>query len=103
MTTRVIQWATGAIGKTCLRQVIDHPDLELAGLYVYSDSKAGRDAGAIARRGDTGVIATQSVEEILALDADVVLHLPLNLAPASRRPAGRATRPCWAPASIRVS
>ncbi len=80
MTIKVIQWATGAIGKTCLRQVIDHPDLELVGLYVYSDKKAGKDAGEIARRSETGVIATQSADEIVALDADVVLHLPLNLA-----------------------
>ncbi|MGI9249083.1 MAG: NAD(P)H-dependent amine dehydrogenase family protein [Woeseiaceae bacterium] len=80
MSYRVIQWSTGAIGKTCLRQVIDHPDLELAGLLVYSESKAGRDAGDIARRDSTGVLATQSADEILALDADVVLHLPLNLA-----------------------
>lgn len=78
MTIRVIQWATGAIGKTSLRAVIDHPDLELVGLYVYSDKKVGRDAGEIARRPTTGVIATNSVDEILALDADVVLHLPLN-------------------------
>ncbi|MFT4874590.1 hypothetical protein [Congregibacter sp.] len=74
---RVIQWATGAMGKTCLRSVIDHPDLELVGLYVYSDSKAGRDAGEIARRDPTGVIATSCIDEILALDADVVLHCPL--------------------------
>lgn len=80
MSYRVIQWATGAIGKTCLRQVIDHPDLELVGLLVYSDAKAGRDAGDIARRPETGVIATRSADEMLALDADVVLHLPLNLA-----------------------
>ena len=78
MTIKVIQWATGAIGKTCLRQIIDHPDLELAGLYCYSDSKVGRDAGDIARRDPTGVIATNSVDEIVATDADVVLHLPLN-------------------------
>lgn len=78
MTIRVIQWATGAIGKTCLRQVIDHPDLKLVGLYVYSDRKVGKDAGEIARRGETGVIATNSVEEIIATEADVVLHLPLN-------------------------
>jgi hypothetical protein len=78
MSIRVIQWATGAIGKTCLRQVIDHPDLELAGLFVYSDGKVGLDAGEIARRPATGVIATNSVEEILATPADVVLHLPLN-------------------------
>ena len=78
MTIRVIQWATGSLGKTCLRQVIEHPDLELVGLYVYSEGKVGKDAGEIARRPPTGVKATNDVEEILALDADVVLHLPLN-------------------------
>ncbi|MDZ4731098.1 MAG: hypothetical protein SH820_14255 [Xanthomonadales bacterium] len=78
MTYKVIQWATGSIGKTCLRNVIEHPDLELVGLFAYSDSKVGKDAGEIARRPHTGVKATNSVEEILALDADVVLHLPLN-------------------------
>lgn len=78
MTIKVIQWATGAIGKTCLRQIIDHPDLELAGLYVYSDGKVGKDAGEIARRDTTGIIATNSVDEIVETDADIVLHLPLN-------------------------
>ena len=28
---RVAQWATGAIGKTALRGIIDRPDLELVG------------------------------------------------------------------------
>lgn len=76
MSYRVIQWATGAMGKACLRAIIDHPDLELAGLYVYSDSKAGKDAGEIARRAPTGVIATKNIEEILELDADLVVHAP---------------------------
>ena len=31
---------------------LDSPDCELVGLYVYSDRKVGRDAGAIARRAD---------------------------------------------------
>ena len=74
MTYKVIQWATGAMGKNCLRAIIDHPELELAGLYVYSDSKKGRDAGEIAGRDSTGVAATSSVEEILNLDADLVVH-----------------------------
>lgn len=74
MALRVIQWATGAMGKTCLRAIIDDPDLELVGLYVYSDAKAGQDAGDIARRGKTGVLATRDVDEILALEADVVVH-----------------------------
>jgi hypothetical protein len=77
MTYRVIQWATGAMGKTCLRAILDHPDLELAGLYVHSDRKVGRDAGEIARRQITGILATKSFDEILAIDADVVLHCPL--------------------------
>jgi len=71
---RVVQWATGAIGKTTLRAVLAHPDLELVGLYVYSERKAGQDAGTIARGEPTGVIGTRDREEILALDADVVLH-----------------------------
>lgn len=74
MRHRVIQWATGAMGKTCLRAVIDHPAMELVGLFVYGEDKAGRDAGDIARRPPTGVIATRDVDEILALDADVVIH-----------------------------
>lgn len=74
MTYKVIQWATGAMGKTCLQAVIDHPAMELSGLYVYSDAKAGKDAGAIARRQPVGVAATADVDEILALDADVVIH-----------------------------
>ncbi len=74
MSLRVVQWATGAMGKTCLRAVIDRPDLELVGLFVYGDRKAGKDAGEIARRPQTGVIATQSVDEIVALEADVVIH-----------------------------
>jgi len=76
MKYRVVQWATGAMGITCLRAILDHPDLELVGLYVYSDSKAGKDAGEIARRDPSGVIATQSIDNILALDADVVIHAP---------------------------
>ena len=71
---RAIQWATGAMGKTCLRAIIDHPSLELAGLFVYSPGKAGLDAGEIARRPPTGVIATNVPAAILAMDADVVVH-----------------------------
>ena len=39
MGFKVIQWATGAMGKACLRAVIDHQDMELVGLYVYNDKK----------------------------------------------------------------
>ncbi len=74
MKYRVIQWATGGMGKNCLRAVIDHPAMELVGVYVYGRDKVGKDAGEIARRPATGVIATDDEERILALDADVVIH-----------------------------
>jgi len=70
----VVQWATGGMGRNCLRAIIDHPAMELAGVYVYGEDKAGKDAGEIARRPATGVIATRDVDAILALDADVVVH-----------------------------
>ena len=38
---RVVQWATGNIGTRALREVIRHPDLELAGVLVYDPAKAG--------------------------------------------------------------
>lgn len=74
MSYRVIQWATGAMGKTCLKAIIEHPGVELAGLYVYGAQKVGRDAGDIARRAHTGILATNNVGEILGLEADVVVH-----------------------------
>ena len=73
---RVVQWATGKLGSESLRQIIDHPDLELAGVYVYSDAKAGADAGDLCGRGPTGIKATKNIEEICALEADAVFHMP---------------------------
>ena len=64
------------MGKTCLRATLDNPDLELVGLYVYNPDKVGMDAGEIARKPNTGVIATNNIEDILALEADVVFHTP---------------------------
>lgn len=78
---KVIQWATGSVGRTTLRRVIDHPDLELVGVYVTNPAKVGRDAGEIAKRSPTGILCTDKVEEILALDADVVIHVPLISVP----------------------
>ena len=53
-TYKVVQWATGNIGARSLRGVIEHPDLALAGLYVYSPDKRARmpasSAGSTAHR-----------------------------------------------------
>jgi hypothetical protein len=69
-----VQWATGAVGLAQLREVVDRPDLELVGLFVYDPAKVGVDAGTLVDRAPTGVVATNDKAAILALDADVVLH-----------------------------
>jgi len=72
---RVIQWSTGNVGTFALRQIIAHPELELVGLWVHSESKAGKDATSLCGLSEkTGVLATNDVEAMLALDADCVCY-----------------------------
>lgn len=77
MTLRVVQWATGSVGVAAVKAVLDHPDLDLVGCWVHSPEKAGRDVGEIVGVAPLGVRATDSVEEILGLDADAVVYAPL--------------------------
>lgn len=76
-TFKVVQWATGYVGKTAIRHFVSNPAYELVGCLVTNPKKVGRDAGAIARTADTGVIATDDPEAILGLDADCVHFAPL--------------------------
>lgn len=74
-TYRIIQWATGNVGTRSLRTVIEHPHYELVGLWVSSAEKVGRDAGVLCGLPPTGVLATQSAADLIALDADCVLYM----------------------------
>jgi hypothetical protein len=69
MAYRVIQWATGNVGRLAIEAVLAHPELELAGVWVHSPEKAGVEFG--------GVAATNDVDEVLGLDADCVVYTPL--------------------------
>ncbi len=72
---RVIQWATGNIGTRALRTVIEHPAMELVGLWVNSPEKVGKDAGALAGIADCGVKASHKVDDMVASEADCVLYM----------------------------
>jgi hypothetical protein len=74
---RVVQWATGGVGKAAIECVLNHPQLELAGCWVHSAEKNGRDVGEILGGEAVGVAATSSIDEVLALDADCVVYSPL--------------------------
>jgi len=77
MSLRVVQWATGGVGVAAIKGVLEHPELELAGCWVHSADKAGKDVGELVGTESLGVIATNNVDEILALDADAVIYSPL--------------------------
>ena len=74
---RVIQWATGGVGKAAIDCVVNHPQLELVGCWVHSADKNGLDVGQIIGTGQLGVAATTRVDEVLAIDADCVMYSPL--------------------------
>lgn len=72
---KVIQWATGNIGTRALKSVIEHPELELAGVWVSSEAKAGKDAGELCGLPPVGVKATNSAADLIAAEADCVLYM----------------------------
>src|SRR5438105_2267635 len=69
MPYRVIQWATGNVGRLAIEAVLAHPELELAGVWVHSPEKAGQEFG--------GVNATNDIDAVLGLAADCVVYTPL--------------------------
>jgi hypothetical protein len=76
-TYRVIQWATGHVGKVAIRHFAANPTYDLVGVLVTNPKKVGRDAGAIAGIGAIGLAATDDVEAIVAIEADCVHFAPL--------------------------
>src|SRR5215468_2985238 len=74
MSLRVIQWSTGNVGRLTLRAILGHPHLELAGVWVHGEKKAGRDAGELCGRARVGVAATRDADALLALPAECVVY-----------------------------
>jgi hypothetical protein len=74
LVIRVAQWATGAVGRGALRELIENPDFHLVGVLVYDPAKAGQDAGSLCGLPPTGVHATDDKNDIPRLRPDVVVH-----------------------------
>jgi hypothetical protein len=82
MAIRVIQWATGGVGRAAVAGVVAHPELELVGCWVHSPAKSGRDVGELCGLEPLGVLATDDVDALVALDADCVIYSPIMADPA---------------------
>ncbi len=81
MTYRVIQWATGNVGRQGIEGILAHPELELVGCWVHSADKAGKDVGELCGIGPVGVTATNDVDALVAMDADCVMYSPVMATP----------------------
>ncbi len=77
---RVVQWGLGNVGRHSLRAILERPELELVGVRAYTPDKVGCDAGTFVGAPPTGVLVTDSLEEILALEADCVVYNSLGSA-----------------------
>ncbi len=73
MAIKVAQFGTGYVGAFALRTLIERPDLELTGVWVSNPAKVGKDAGELAGLTiKTGIIATNSIDDIIAAAPQVV-------------------------------
>ncbi|WP_319456742.1 MULTISPECIES: diacylglycerol kinase [unclassified Mycobacterium] len=67
MPIKVAAIGTGNVGRHALTQLITDPRFELTGVWVSSESKAGKDAGELAGlEVSTGVTATTDLDAVLA-------------------------------------
>lgn len=81
MALRVIQWATGGVGRAAIEGIVAHPELELVGCWVHSADKAGRDVGELCGMAPLGVKASSDIDALLAMDADCVMYSPIMADP----------------------
>lgn len=77
MTYRVVQWGTGSVGAIALRELLSNPEFALVGVKVYSDTKAGQDAGALCGRPATGIRAVRDPAQLPLRAGDCVLYCPI--------------------------
>ncbi|MGH7789495.1 MAG: NAD(P)H-dependent amine dehydrogenase family protein [Candidatus Binatia bacterium] len=77
MRYRVIQWASGNVGRAAVQGIVSHPELELVGAWVHGADKVGRDIGEICGLERLGIAAVGDIEDVLAMPADCVLYSPL--------------------------
>jgi 2,4-diaminopentanoate dehydrogenase len=71
---RVAVWGPGVMGQCAIRELLHRPETELVGVLAYSDEKRGVDVGTLIGSEPTGVRATTSLADIVALKPDCVLH-----------------------------
>jgi hypothetical protein len=78
MAYRVINWATGHIGKMVVRATAERADYEIVAAFTYSADKAGRDLGAVA--GITPIGGAPTDDACMATAMHAVYAVPYMIA-----------------------
>lgn len=74
----VIVWGLGNVGRAAIRMIMEKESLQLVGAIDVDPNKVGKDAGEVFGFGKTGVIVSNDVDKVFAMDADVILdYTPL--------------------------
>jgi hypothetical protein len=71
---RVVQWGTGNAGVHALRGIIEHPDLELAGVFVNNPKKEGVGAGELCQLPETGIRCSDDTDSVPGARPDGVCY-----------------------------
>lgn len=71
---RVVQWTTGNVGTKSVHAIVENSLLELVGCYAWSPDKVGRDVGELCGIDPLGVLATDDVAALIALEPDCVVY-----------------------------
>jgi 2,4-diaminopentanoate dehydrogenase len=71
---RAVVWSTGGVGSIAIDAIARRPDIELVGVWVHSEEKAGKDAGTLAGRDPLGLVATRDADALIALEPDCVVY-----------------------------
>jgi len=73
---RIVQWTTGNVGRRSVIATIANPGLELIGCYAWGTDKVGHDVGELCGVEPLGVVATDDIDALLALQPDCVVYNP---------------------------
>jgi hypothetical protein len=76
---RIAHYGTGDTGSQALRGVLARPEFELVAHLVHSPGKVGRDSGDIVGVEPVGILATNSVDEFMSVDADCVGYFATDM------------------------
>jgi hypothetical protein len=71
---RVVQWSTGGVGSIAVRVLAERPDFDLAGVWVHSPEKVGRDVGEMSGGAALGLKASSDRPALLAMQPDCICY-----------------------------